>query len=93
MAFEQMAQNVHSNVQISASVDSGGKSISQHSQLGLNASIWLSFYTSVVFIRNSLKVIVTVVGNGINDVDPTNKDRFCRFFNILCILAINTVFL
>lgn len=31
-------QNVHSNVQIKASVDSGGKSLSQHSQFGLSSS-------------------------------------------------------
>jgi len=33
------AQKVHSNEQIKASFDSGGKSRSQHSQLGLNSSI------------------------------------------------------
>lgn len=32
-------QNVHSNEQIIASVESGGKSLSQHSQFGLNSSI------------------------------------------------------
>ena len=31
-------QNVHSNVQITASVDSGGRSLSQHSQFGLSSS-------------------------------------------------------
>lgn len=31
-------QNVHSNEQILASVDSGGKSLSQHSQFGLSSS-------------------------------------------------------
>jgi len=35
----QLAQNVHSNVQIRASVLSGGKSRSQHSQLGFNVSM------------------------------------------------------
>ena len=35
----QLAQNVHSKVHIRASVDSGGKSLSQHSQLGLNSNI------------------------------------------------------
>lgn len=35
----QVAQKVHSKVQIRASVLSGGKSRSQHSQLGLNSSI------------------------------------------------------
>ncbi len=39
----QLKQKVHSNVQITASVDSGGKSLSQHSQLGLNANIYHSF--------------------------------------------------
>ncbi|MFT7336682.1 MAG: hypothetical protein ACI92B_000001, partial [Marinobacter maritimus] len=36
------SQNVHSNVQITASLESGGKSLSQHSQLGLNSSIEFS---------------------------------------------------
>jgi hypothetical protein len=35
----QSAQNVHSKEQIIASVDSGGKSLSQHSQFGRNASM------------------------------------------------------
>ena len=35
----QLVQNVHSKVHICASVDSGGKSLSQHSQLGLNSNI------------------------------------------------------
>jgi hypothetical protein len=38
----QSAQNVHSNVQIIASVDSGGKSLLQHSQFGRNSSIIFS---------------------------------------------------
>jgi hypothetical protein len=36
----QSRQNVHSNVQIIASVADGGKSLSQHSQLGRNSSIF-----------------------------------------------------
>jgi len=43
------AQNVHSNVQITASSESGGKSLSQHSQLGLNSSMGFS-----VLIHNVL---------------------------------------
>ncbi len=35
----QLTQNVHSNAQIRASVLSGGKSRSQHSQLGFNVSM------------------------------------------------------
>jgi len=35
----QSRQNVHSNVQIMASVASGGKSLSQHSQLGRSSSM------------------------------------------------------
>ena len=35
----QSAQKVHSNEQIRASAASGGKSLSQHSQLGLSLSI------------------------------------------------------
>jgi len=38
----QLVQKVHSNVQIWASVDSGGKSLSQHSQFGLNSNIYNS---------------------------------------------------
>jgi hypothetical protein len=37
------AQNVHSNEQISASAASAGKSLLQHSQLGLSSSIGLPF--------------------------------------------------
>jgi len=36
----QSAQNVHSKVQIRASVDSFGKSLLQHSQFGRSASIF-----------------------------------------------------
>jgi len=35
----QLVQKVHSNAQICASVDSGGKSLLQHSQFGLNSNI------------------------------------------------------
>ena len=35
----QVAQNVHSNEQIRASCESGGRSRSQHSQFGLSVSI------------------------------------------------------
>ena len=35
----QATQNVHSNEQIRASMESGGKSLSQHSQPGLNSSM------------------------------------------------------
>lgn len=38
----QGAQNVHSKEQIRASVDSGGRSLSQHSQLGLSCSMGYS---------------------------------------------------
>ena len=34
----QLVQKVHSNVQICASVDSGGISLLQHSQFGLNSN-------------------------------------------------------
>ncbi len=40
---------MHSKVQMTASEDSGGKSLSQHSQLGLSSSMWLS-----VLIHNAL---------------------------------------
>ena len=39
----QSRQNVHSNVQIIASAADGGKSLSQHSQLGRSSSI--SYFT------------------------------------------------
>src|SRR2546428_12640243 len=38
------AQNVHSKEQMRASRDSGGKSLSQHSQLGRSSSIVVSWY-------------------------------------------------
>jgi hypothetical protein len=37
--FTQSRQNVHSNVHIIASVADGGRSLSQHSQLGRNSSM------------------------------------------------------
>jgi hypothetical protein len=39
----QDLQKVHSNEQITASRESGGKSLLQHSQLGRNSSIQISF--------------------------------------------------
>jgi hypothetical protein len=39
MFSTQSQQNVHSNVQIIASVAEGGKSLLQHSQLGRNSSM------------------------------------------------------
>jgi hypothetical protein len=41
-AVAQSAQNVHSKVQIRASAASGGRSLSQHSQLGLSFNIFPS---------------------------------------------------
>jgi len=38
----QSQQNVHSNEQIIASLAAGGKSLLQHSQLGLSSSIFAS---------------------------------------------------
>ncbi len=38
----QDTQNVHSNEHISASIDSGGRSTLQHSQLGFSSSILTS---------------------------------------------------
>jgi len=40
MSIVQLVQKVHSKEQILASVDSGGRSLSQHSQLGRNSSIF-----------------------------------------------------
>jgi hypothetical protein len=39
--FAQSLQNVHSKVQIIASAESGGRSRSQHSQLGLSCSMFI----------------------------------------------------
>jgi len=39
----QLAQNVHSKEQMRASMAPAGKSLSQHSQLGLRVSIGVSF--------------------------------------------------
>jgi hypothetical protein len=39
----QSSQNVHSNEQMRAWVESGGRSVLQHSQPGLNSSITYSF--------------------------------------------------
>jgi hypothetical protein len=39
ISFAQVTQNVHSNEQIIARVESGGKSTSQHSQPGLSDNI------------------------------------------------------
>ena len=44
----QSAQNVHSNVQMRASSDSGGRSRSQHSQLGLSSSMVSAFGGSLL---------------------------------------------
>ena len=38
----QEAQNVHSNVQMNASAEDGGRSVLQHSQFGLSSSIEFS---------------------------------------------------
>jgi len=52
--FAHSIQNVHSKVQISASADSGGRSLSQHSQLGRSSNIAYLCYTfkGVSFVCN-----------------------------------------
>jgi len=40
--FAHDVQNVHSNVQITASLDSGGRSLLQHSQFGLSSNMMSS---------------------------------------------------
>ncbi len=40
----QLTQKVHSNVHIIASSDSGGKSLLQHSQLGLSSNMVFPFF-------------------------------------------------
>jgi hypothetical protein len=51
----QLVQNVHSKEQMKASVESGGKSLSQHSQFGLNASIRASLISLQDFIVHLLR--------------------------------------
>jgi hypothetical protein len=46
----QVTQKVHSNEQMRASSDSGGRSLSQHSQLGRNSSMTLSCLLSGAII-------------------------------------------
>lgn len=48
----QLWQKVHSKEQIIASVDSGGRSQSQHSQLGLNSSMAASTERTLNVIRD-----------------------------------------
>jgi hypothetical protein len=43
----QVRQNVHSKLQIKASFDSGGKSSSQHSQLGFNINMLLPSFSVI----------------------------------------------
>ena len=50
----QVAQNVHSKVQIRASIESGGKSLLQHSQLGLNSSMVIPLYWQQHFAKSHI---------------------------------------
>lgn len=61
-------QNVHSNVQMTASLESGGKSLLQHSQLGLNSSIDFS-----LLIHNAASMRGFIV-----DDTQINLSRFLR---------------
>ncbi len=54
-------QNVHSNEHIRASIDSGGRSLSQHSQLGFNKSIF-----TPLFIYSSPQTPLSGIGGGAN---------------------------
>jgi hypothetical protein len=54
----QSAQKVHSNVQMRASVDAGGKSRSQHSQLGRNSS-------AIAFLPHHPAIVVDVAERSI----------------------------
>ena len=47
----QEAQNVHSNEQIRASVESGGKSLPQHSQFGRSSSMSVSVTFTIPCVR------------------------------------------
>ena len=62
----QFAQNVHSNEQILASGESGGRSLLQHSQQGLISSIPLSTLgpcgSSVPLLAGTVKAIQATVG-------------------------------
>ena len=56
MRSAQSAQNVHSNEQIRASAAAGGRSLSQHSQPGRNASMgWLLDEGVIVAERAALR--------------------------------------
>ena len=48
----QVLQYVHSKVHIQASVDSGGKSLSQFSQLGRSSSMIILIYLSKLVIQS-----------------------------------------
>jgi len=54
------AQNVHSNEQMRASVASGGKSLSQHSQLGLSSSTSFSQQMGCFFAFHFVGIPATI---------------------------------
>ena len=62
----QMLQNVHSNEQIRASLESGGRSLSQHSQPGRSSSIEVSrllglpYQTDAEWQRINVSVIIVI---------------------------------
>ena len=62
----QLEQNVHSNEQILACGQSGGRSLLQHSQQGLISSIRLStlglYGSSVPFLAGVVKAIQAALG-------------------------------
>jgi hypothetical protein len=47
LVFEQSVQKVHSKLQISASLESGGRSLLQHSQLGRMSNIVAQLLSSM----------------------------------------------
>ncbi len=60
MVSAQAAQNVHSKEQMRASADSGGKSLSQHSQLGRSSSIVARYASIFKAARKALWGISTL---------------------------------
>jgi hypothetical protein len=67
----QSAQNVHSYEQMRARVDAGGKSLSQHSQLGRSSSAMRHG------LRCRIQLQLSQVGGKRNAANPTKSDTPC----------------
>ena len=62
----QDAQNVHSNEQMRASVDSGGKSLPQHSQMGRSWSMSVPVVLTIPRVRYAGRGIDAIASSLIN---------------------------